>query len=256
MKKLNLLFALLLAFITFTCTSGDDSSQEPENTIRVYKKSEAFINGTLTFDKTVNYNSDKRIQSIVTNDYGYNTETITVSYTGNTITSISEADNFDNPNDTDQTVTYDVTIEANTITLTSQDYEIEINHSNGYVNSTIETDLSNSTILGEQIFTRDSGLNLISNTAGDGSTFTYENFDVDKEIDPFGSVTEYSFSDYFKIFDLKVTANNPTTATYTQGNDTDTYSEFLEYDNQGFVIRTTSEPNSTTNYIEHQYIEL
>ncbi|WP_299365423.1 hypothetical protein [Winogradskyella sp.] len=256
MKKLHLLIGFLIGFTILACSSDDSSSDTNQETNRFYKKSEAYRNSSLVFDKTVNYNSNNKIQSILTNDYGYNTETITVTYSGNTITSINEIDEFDNPSNADRNVTYDVTIENNKITLESDDYTIEINHSNGYVNSTREFYPSNPNAFTEQIFTRDSNLNLVSNTTGDGSTFTYTDFDSDKMIDPFGSVMEYFYSDYFKIFDLKVTNSNPLTATYSQGSITDTYSQYLEYDELGYVIRTTFEPNSTTDYTEHEYIEL
>jgi hypothetical protein len=254
MKKLNLLIGILIGLTILACSSDDDSSENNnQETNRFYKKSEVYSNSNLVFDKTLNYNSDNKIQSIITNDFGYNTETITVTYSGNTITAINEIDDFENPNNTDQNVTYDVTIENNKITLESDNFTIEIYHSNGYVDSTREFNPSTFT---EQIFTRNSNLNLVSNTTGDGSTFTYTNFDSDKMVDPFGSVTEYFYSDYFRLFNLKVTNSNPLTATYSQGNTTDTYNEYLEYDDLGFVIRTTFVPNSTTNYTEHQYIEL
>jgi hypothetical protein len=257
MKKLNLLIGILLGLTIFACSSNDDSSDNNnQETNRFYKKSEVYSNSILVFDKTVNYNSDNKIQSIITNDYGYSTETITATYSGNEITTINENDDFVNPNNTDRNVTYDVTIEDNKITLESDNLNVEIYYTNGYVNSTREFNPSNPNAFTEQVFTRDSNLNLVSNTTGDGSTFTYTDFDSDKMVDPFGSVTEYFYSDYFRLFDLKVTNSNPLTATYNQGNTTDTYNEYLEYDELGYVIRTTFEPNSTTNYTEHQYIEL
>ncbi len=256
MKKLNLLLGILVGLTIFACSSNDDSTEETENTVKLYKKSEVYSNGNLTFDKTINYNSDNKIQSIITNDYGYKTESITANYSGNSILNITEVDDFENQNNTDQNITYNITVENNKITMISGNIGVEIFHSNGYVDSTKEFDVATSNIYAEQIFTRDSNLNLISNTTGDGSTFTYTDFDSDKMVDPFGSVTEYFFSDYFRIFELKVTNSNPLTATYSQGNTTDTYNEYLEYDSLGYVIRTTYLPNSTTDYTEHQYIEL
>lgn len=257
MKKLNLLIVILIGLTILACSSDDDSSDNNnQETNRFYKKSEVYNNNNLIFDKTVNYNSNNRIQSMITNDFGYSTETITATYSGNTITSINEIDDFDNPNNTDRNVTYDVTNESNKITLESNNFTVEIYYSNGYVNSTREFNPSNPNAFTEQTFTRGSNMNLISNTTGDGSTFTYTDFDSDKMVDPFGSVTEYFYADYFRLFDLKVTNSNPLTAIYTQGSVTDTYSKYLEYDELGYVIRTTFEPNSTSNYTEHQYIEL
>ncbi len=256
MKKLNLLFTLLLGLTIIACSSDDNSASENEETIRLYKKSEVYYESTIVFDKTVNYNSENNIQSIITNDYTYSSNTITVNYSGSTISSITEINNFENPLDPDQNVTYEITIENNKITMTSGDFAVEIYHSNGYVDSTKEINTANLIVFAEQIFTRDSNQNLISNTTGDGSAFTYSDFDADKQIDPFGSVTEYFYSDYFKIFGLKVTHSNPLTATYSQGSVIDTYNDYLEYDALGYVIRTTAQPNSTTTYIEHQYVEL
>lgn len=256
MKKLNLLLGLLIGLTIIACSSNDESSSKNEETIRLYKKSETYNNSILVSDKNVNYNSEDKIQNIITNDFGYKTETISVNYSGNTISSINEIDEFVIPNNTNQNVTYIVTTENNKITLTSGNFVVEIYHSNDFVDSTREFNVTNPNSFSEQIFTRNSNQNLISNTTGDSSTFTYSDFDSDKIIDPYGSVTEYFYSDYFKIFDLKVTNSNPLTATYSQGGGTETYNEYLEYDALGYVIKSTFEPNSTTDYTEHLYIEL
>lgn len=256
MRKLNVLFGLLIALTTIACSSEDDATSENEEPTRLYKKSEVYFESNLVFDKTVNYNSENNIQSIVTNDYAYRINTISVDYFGSTISSINENDDFVNSMDPNLNVSYDITFENNRITMVSDNFAVEIYHSNGYVDSTKEFNPADPSVFSEQIFTRDSNQNLISNTTGDGSTFTYTDFDADKRVDPFGSVTEYSYSDYFKIFGLKVTKSNPLTATYSQGSVVDTYSQYLEYDALGYVIRTTSQAVSATSYIEHQYIEL
>lgn len=256
MKKLNLLIVILTVLSILSCSSDDSTGNSDDDTNRFYKKSEVYSNSNLIFEKILTYNTNNKIETIVTNDFGYNTETITVTYSGNTISAINEIDDFDNPSNMDRNVTYNVTIENDKITLESDNYVVEIYHSNGYVNSTREFNPLSPNAFTEQVFTRDSNLNLIMNTTGDGSTFTYTDFDTNKMVDPFGSVTEYFYADYFRIFDLKVTNSNPLTATYSHGNTTDTYNEYLEYDSLGYVIRTTYEPNSTTNYTEHQYIEL
>ncbi len=125
MKKLNILLGILIGFTIIACSSDDDSPSGNEETIRLYKKSEVYSTNNLVFDKTINYNSENKIQSVITNDYGYKTETITVNYSGNTISSITEIDNFVNPNNTDQNVTYDMTVENNKITLTSGDLQLK-----------------------------------------------------------------------------------------------------------------------------------
>lgn len=254
MKNLKLLSVLLIICIIIACSS-DDSPEGSEDTLQFYKRTEVHKDGIVIFDKTVDYNSEKKIRSITTNDYGYRTQIITVNYTGSSISEITEEDHFDSPNP-DREVSYNVTVENNKIKLTSGEHVLEIHHSGGYVTSTKEYYVTTPNNFAEQVFTRDSNLNLTSNTTGDGSTFTYTDFDSGKKIDPFGSVTEYFYADYFKIFELKVTNSNPLTATYSNGGVTDTYNEYLEYNDLGYVIRTTHQPNSTTYFTQHQYISL
>ena len=254
MKKLKLIITLFFGLSILSCSSDDNNNVQNE-TVKLYKKSLDYDNGAITYDKEIFYNQDNKVQSIITNDYSYKTETINVTYSGNTITSISEIDNFDNPNNTYSNVTYNVSIENNKITLISGDFQVEINHSNGYVNSTKEYYVS-ANVFSEHIFTRDSNLNLVSNTTGDGSTFTYSNYDSEKMEHPFGGVMEYFYSDYFRIFELKVTKNTPLTATYSNGGIMDTYSEVVEYDIEGYVIKSNIDPNNINNYVEHQYVEL
>jgi len=254
MKKLNLLFELLITIVIFSCSSNHISDAKNE-TVKQYKKSLVYNNGTTTYVKEIFYNQDHKILSIISNDYSYRTETINVSYLGKTIISITEIDDFDNPNYTDSSVTYTVSMESNKITLMSEAFQVEINHSNGYVNSTKEYYTSTNTF-SEHLFTRDSNLNLVSNTTGDGSIFTYSNFDSGRKEHPFGGVMEYFYSDYFRIFQLNVSKNTPLTATYSNGGVMDTYSEIVEYDGEGYVIKSNVDPNNTNNYVEHQYVEL
>jgi hypothetical protein len=80
----------------------------------------------------------------------------------------------------------------------------------------------------------------------------YSNFDENKELDPSGSVMEFEHSAIFLILNLKVTENNPLTST-VQGQ---TYNRYLDYDSDGYVTKSSTQPNSTTDYSTHQYIEL
>lgn len=256
MKYFKLLSVLLIGCIIIACSSDDDSPEGSENPLQFYKRTEVHKDGNVIFDKTVDYNSEKKIRSITTNEYGYKTQVITINYAGSSISEITEENNFDSPNNPDREVSYNVTVENNKIKLTTEELVLEIHHSGGYVTSTKKYYVTTPDFFTEQVFIRDSNLNLISNTTGDGSTFTYTDFDAGKKIDPFGSVTEYFYADYFRIFDLKVTNSNPLTATYSNGGVTDTYNEYLEYNDLGYVIRTTHQPNSTTYFTQHQYISL
>ncbi|MDO5978928.1 hypothetical protein [Flavivirga spongiicola] len=259
MKKQNFLFTLFIGLSILSCSSDDNGQKDiPIEIVKLYKKTLVYNNGNISFDKEVFYNDENKIKSITINDYNYLSRTFTVSYNRNNISSIIQNTNFDNPNNADNSVTYNVTLENNKATLvsTANNSLLEIFFTNGYVDSTKFTfDTSSPTNYSEEVFTRDSNQNLISNSTGT-ETFTYSNFDSNKENDPFGGAMEYEYGDYFDILGLKVTKNNPLTGNYKQGSTNDTWNIYLEYDKNGFVTKSTREPNSITYYEEHHYIEL
>ena len=258
MKKLNLLLTLLIVLLVFSCSSDDSQpNREEQNNEKLYKKTEGFNNGILTVSQEVFYNSNSNIESVTLNDIGYLNRTFNVSYSGTNIIGITRATDIVNPNGTDEIVNYsNVTIGDNSIVLISNesDRTLEIIYSNGYVDSTKFYPTSTPNNVFEQTFNRNSTNQLISNNTG-GDIFEYSNFDIDKKLDPFGSVMEYEHSTFFLIFGLKVTKDNPLTATYNFSGG-GTYSNYLEYDEQGYVVKVSyDEPNSTTNYTVNEYIE-
>jgi len=258
MKILNL---LLIALLIFSCTSDDSQLNEEQinENPKLYKKTEGFNNSTLIVSQEVFYNNNSIITSITLNEIDYLNRIFTVSYSGTNVIGITRATDIVNPNGTDETINYNnISFENNSIVLISDDNKnmLEIYHTNNYVDSTkltVQQDPFTPYVF-EQTFNRNSNNQLISNNTG-GDIFQYSNFDIDKKLDPFGSVMEYEHSTFFLIFGLKVTNDNPLTATYNfSGGGTN--NNFLEYDEQGYVIRVSyNEPNSTSNYSINEYIE-
>ncbi|WP_139242028.1 hypothetical protein [Aquimarina spongiae] len=238
-------------------TTSEDEDTNNENVIKLYKKSEMYRNGVLVFDKVINYNSENKIQSIITTNYEHFIETITATYSENTITSITKINTFKDPDRPEEHLTFEVIMGDNIITLKSNTFSVEIKHSDGYVDSTRRPHITHPNIT-LQKFTRDSNQNLLSNTAGDDeiSTYYYSDFDSDKKVDPLGSVTFFSYADFFRILGLKVTKNNPLTSNYNGSGVISTTHIRLEYDASGYVTRTFNEPNTDNTYIKHEYIEL
>lgn len=264
----NLFQIVLISFFIVSCSSDDnkytssqndneESTNDSEEFNLLYKKSEKYTDNHITFKRSINYNdSNNDIHSIVMKRYHTSTKTITPTYSDNNITSINVIVDYESDYNSDSNVTYNVTEENDKIFLESADFIIEIYHSNGYVNSTRRFNLSNPNEFTEQVFTRDENLNLIGNNDNNGNSYEYSNFDSNKKIAPLGSVIRCAYFDFFRLFDLKLSNNNPLNGTIltSEGLIYD-FVNYLEYNEQGHVIRTTKEPESTTNYISHQYIE-
>jgi hypothetical protein len=149
-----------------------------------------------------------------------------------------------------------VTYQQGKITLVAsdQDITIEIDHSNGYVNSTRSIITSSATIVFENNFTRNSDDNIIS-ISESNIVYSYSNFDTDKQNDPFGATMTYEYSDFFKVFNLKASKANPKTVNYGQGGNSGSENITMEYDSNNYVTRKDYVGNSSTIYVIHEYID-
>jgi hypothetical protein len=259
MKKQNLLLTILIAFFLMACSSDDSqpNEEEPTNTdLKLYKKTNSFNDGVLTSTQEVFYDNDNKIESVNSNEIDYLNRTFTVSYSNGNVSGIIRATDIVNPNGTDETINYNnITTTNNSIILVSDnsDKTLEIEFTDGYVNSTKFYPTSTPNNVFMQTFTRNSDNQLISNNTG-GDSFEYSNFDSNKKLDPFGSVMEYEHNTFFMIFSLRVSKDNPLTATYNFSGG-GTYSNFLEYDEQGYVTKVSyDESSSSLNYSAHEYI--
>jgi len=257
MKKLNLLLGILIGLTIFACSSDDGNinNPEPEETIIVYKKASSYNNSTLSSFQEVFYNTDKKVNKVVTNiDNGWRITTIDVIYSGNEITEVIKTTDYGSSNNNDTAEEYDVTVSNGQIRLTESngvDYEIQIEFSGDYADAIRTIQPSNMTVFTEDTFQRNSDNNIISHTNSD-MTFTYSNFDTGN-IMPFNR--EYSY-DYFVAFGLKPSKKLPLTeeVTFTSGG-SDTYSidsSLLTYDDNNNITNF----GDNSNYIEFEYIEL
>lgn len=238
-----------------SCSSDDDSTSENN---KLLKKVESF-NDDLFYDRTINYNSNNKIESIILNKYSGGgapyTQVITVEYSGNSVSSINDLINYENPMSLDTNVTYNVSISNNLTVLTSEDVRIEITHSNGYVDSIIDYDVENSVPIRGSYLTRDSNQNLTTVVFNGGNVVnSYSDFDSDKKVFQYGGVIDVIYTDYIAILDLKTTANNPTT--YYQsilGSSGPIRNHTFEYDEEGYITKII-EPNGVF-YFNLLYME-
>jgi len=258
MKKLNLLLVILIGLTILSCSSDDNNDGDNNNPIETetfFKKSITYVNGIVEFTREIFYDSNNKVQSIISEEISFNRRTLQIEYSNEAISAINEDVEYDNLPNFSQT--YNVIIELNKIILTGSvdDRTIEIYHTDNYVDLTKVIQTSTSTIVFENIFLRNQNQNIISITDGN-IIFTYSNFDSNKKNDPSGASMTYEFDNFFKIFNIKVSKDNPLNSEYNQQGNTGTENIYLEYDNLDNVIRKSYEPNSTDNYTEHLYIEL
>tara|TARA_B100000949_G_C14235009_1_gene430717 strand:+ start:242 stop:1027 length:786 start_codon:yes stop_codon:yes gene_type:complete len=257
-------FLIFLAFsaMFISCSSEDDSvnvddqEQEPgEEGIKIYSKSEFTSDGNTYVSNEYFYNESFQIDSIRNFVPASITDYFSIEYNNDQVEQITKSRWRDYNSSTEITLYDEVYYNQNKIELVSEDEIIEIYFSGEYVDSTKTYNPINPTNVFKQTFTRNSENNLVENNTG-GDIFQYSDFDSGMKLDPSGSGMEYELSQYFDVFKLKVSANNPTTINYSQsaGSVEDTYSYELEYDEDGFV--TTSRNEGSLNFSEHFYIEL
>jgi len=259
MKTLNLLFLILIGITISSCSSDDNnetSTPEPNESIIVYKKANSFNNSTLSSFQEVFYNSNKKVNKVITNiDNGWKIKTLDIIYNGNEITKITTTTDFGNSNDNDTFEEYDVITDNNQITLSESngiDSQIKIDFTNEYVDSYKLIQPSNMNIIQEEIFTRNSDNNIVSHTGVENMVFNYSNYDLGNVM-PFHR--EYSF-DYFIVFELKVSKKLPLTeeVIFSSGGSSSSSIDpsLFSYDNNNNIINYGDD----TNYIEFEYIEL
>jgi uncharacterized protein YcfL len=289
MKKLYLILTLIIAFCIISCTSDneivindsdnevvisdaedevvisdsdddddddDDSEVVISENVKLLKKVERYQNN-LFYEKTVNYDADNKIKSFIINKYiggvaPYH-NAITVDYSKESISTINDFLDYEDPLFVDKNVLYKVSIENDLITLNSENVKIEITHTNGFVDSMIEYSTDNSRIIREAYLTRDSIQNLTSITFSRGHVDTYSNFDSGKKPDPDGIVIGLMNREYITILGLQLTANNPKTFSQVLNSGTTpvTINYTYEYDEDGYISKTIDHNfYSDTFYIE------
>jgi hypothetical protein len=236
------------------CSAEDDLIVDED--IKIFKKVERYQDG-LFFDKVIIYDSDNRIESIVANKYMGGAapfeRDVSVAYSGFSVSSITDAYDYEDPNDSDTEIAYTVSSNDNAINLTSDDIEIEIAHSNGFVDAII-TNYGDSYI-DTAFLSRDLNQNLISVTFNNGAVVNeYSNFDSDKKTDPDGIVVEVIHRDILRILGLKLTENNPSTSSQSiLGSPGVVKNYTYEYDQEGYITRTYDE--NLIFYTDTFYIE-
>ena len=255
MFKFNSYFTLvLISLITFSCSTDSSSEKLDSNNEKLYKKTTIKnLEGEIWYEKEIFYNNQNQITLIEINDTSYDYWTIEAEYQNGEVTTITDKLTYiDSPNET-ITKKFEVTKTEDYYKLTTENYFLQINYTNEFVDSTTISYFENPATEPGQIFYRDEENNLVKNTGGSQLTFTYSNFDSGKKLDPFGAVMEYNYGNYFKILNLKVTQNNPLTS---RVNDGDPNTIYLKYNENGLVLGRFAGPDSNYLYLENEYINL
>jgi len=246
MKKNILFFTILIGVIFLSCDSEEINTTNNSTNSYIKKIITTDIDPFVTSEFF--YNSDNKINHIT---YPNSNHNVYVTYENNIVTNISEV----YPSFTNE---YNVEYSNNTISILSPNNSYEIDYSNEYVDAYRTSNFSNEV---EYVFTRNSDNNIISlSQIGDYSngsvnrTYNYSNFDSKNCIPVFGDL---SFNkDFFLIFNLKHSNNNPLTTEYTNNPNPNTfmYNSAFEYDENDNVI--LNGVISSQSYVEYEYIQL
>ncbi len=259
MRKIYFTLCLLIGFSISSCSNDDNVVNNPQadEPAKLLKKEELYKSNGIFYDKTLNYNSDNSIQSIVINKYQASpfVSSLSIAYTNNSISTIREVYTYQNHPISNTDITYNVSVGAGIITLTADEERIEILHSNGYVDLVSEIRITDSAVLRRAVLTRDSNDNLLTIEYSGGNVInSYSDFDSDKKENVSTVIVDVLHRDYITIFGLKVTANNP--RTYSQsilGTATPLRTHTYEYDDEGYVTKII-DPNQV-NYLNVSYVE-
>jgi len=260
MKKLNLLFTILLGISILSCSSSnEDIDENTEESIIVYKKATQYgQDGQYSYSNSqeVFYNTDKKVIRIVTFlAYNLSTTTTDVIYNNDEISEIIKTITYENSSNID-IEEYDVIINNGQVKLTGVndlDKEVQIDFTENYVDAFRTIQPSNLATISENLYQRNNENNIISYTFGNNISYTYSNFDTGN-IMPF--YRNY-WDDYFIAFGLKPSKSLPLTSTitYSSGNTntSDIDPTMLTYDNENNIIYFGF---NSENYYDFEYIEL
>lgn len=260
MKKLYFIITLFISFSLLSCSPDDDTTKS--DSTKLIKIIERYRNGSLSYHRTINYNSSNKIETMINNIYRAPFEpykdNITVNYSKNLVSSITHYSKNGYNYSTNEEITYNVSFDKNLITLTSDERIIEIVHSNGYVDSLFLRFYNrNPSDYSKRLLTRDKNQNLISVASGfrDRITIvdTYSDFDSGKKPDPYG-VTNIMHNDYLVILGLKLTANNPRISSQSILGSKEIKQHYTyKYDDEGYITRTYVQ--NVVGYTDTFYLE-
>ena len=261
MKFLKPLFFLSILIFIISCTKKDESTpneeQEEIPTSRVYKKTE-LIDYDISYVVQEVFYENSRIKKLVFNkDNFWVIRTYVVTYQGNEIESILETGDYTDPALNDYEILMQISKTENKYILESQTYPttLEITYSGEYINSTkVYVSSDPSSIYYEENFMRNSQDQLVSSTT-EGITYTYSDYDSNKEQNPLGNVYFSEFQEYIYLLNLKFSSDTPTKAIETQGSYSQEIDVALEYDSEGYVTKATySINNSPPSQYIHSYV--
>lgn len=259
MKTLNLLLGILIGLSILSCSSDTDDNGDngtnpnpPEETMLVYKKASFYENSVLTSSQEVFYNTDKKVEKVVTKiDNGWRETTLDVEYNGNTPTKLTKTIDYGSSDDNDTVEEFNITFSDGQIFLypvNGADYQVQIGFTGEYVDHVKVIQPSTNILFKEDIFQRNADNNITSHVISDDNmTFTYSNYDVGKVM-PFHR--EYSI-DYLIVFGLKPSEKLPLTETHENTDYSIDPSE-LVYDSNNNIIREGND----MNYTEFDYVEI
>ena len=242
MKTQKILLSLFIFTTLLSCSSNENSTEN--NLTNSYIKTASLDDdGNSGEPKEFIYNADNKISKIIYGSFSI----LDITYS-NDIVSLIKTTN----NNSGYVAEFHVTIENNTISLTSTDQIIELDFTNEYIDAFRIIYQNPTQLIWESTFTRNSDSNINSfetSTSTSNTVYNYSNFDNKKCTTTYNSYN----NDYALIFGLKPSVNNPLTAEYIYNNGNPSMIDYtLQYDDADNVIQL----NQTVIQINYEYIEL
>ena len=202
----------ILCLVIFTiallgCTNDEASLPEiAENRI---SSVEQYNSGQLYYDIKFTYNSDNTVKKIVSTKYlpwKFRQE-INVEYQDGRPSFITELLDYDDPRDTDRLYTYEVTYGENSITMLDEKQRIVIEHTDNWIERYTVTALDIDLDYEDQLYVRDSAMNLIATTWREGAVKNlYSFFDSGKKVSIHSDMVGLTNAPIYTIFNLKYSA--------------------------------------------------
>ncbi|MGB5435703.1 MAG: hypothetical protein WBM98_07420 [Maribacter sp.] len=261
---MNKIYLFLVAAALLGSCSNDDP--EPKKDFGALQQIDSYADGTKWQTTQLEYAQDKQLHALTVNTMTAAENRYVLTYENGIATGLQLAIDYYQPSNTDQNIAYDITYDANGITVTpttTNGNKVIIRTTDGFIDYYVIFYGENDELYTEETFTRNpdntiKSVYVYDTNQSDATIFvwehTFSDFDMSVNLNPvYNPIFELLDLDLIRILNLKISTGNPTLSYRRTGNDPQksTYRTLaFEATTNGFVEKCTLNTDASFfNYV-------